>query len=214
MVLIYYDLNRLILSGENSETPYKRATKLIPLHQKGITFLTTTACHPYGKCIVTGDSSGQVKFFDCNFMLLFWYQDLKFGPVNCVSFATTSLFTEKNQSSFTESIKGKAYPTCATIGAEPFIIEDFIVSTSSAFMISVTVEGGLKKIILREHDSDVNGLTTHPVLNHVATCSHSGLVKIYDYESKLVVTMKSFGLNNSIQSCVYDKTGQYIGQLF
>lgn len=26
--------------------------------------------------------------------------------------------------------------------------------------------------------------------------------------------MKSFGLNNPIQSCVYDKTGQYIGQLF
>ncbi|CAH8574243.1 unnamed protein product [Schistosoma curassoni] len=209
-LLVIWESDKQPVKGENSETPYKRATKLIPLHQKGITFLTTTACHPYGKCIVTGDSSGQVKFFDCNFMLLFWYQDLKFGPVNCVSFATTSLFTEKNQSSFAESIKGKDYPTCATIGAEPFIIEDFIVSTSSAYMISVTVEGGLKKIILREHDSDVNGLTTHPVLNHVATCSHSGLVKIYDYESKLVVTMKSFGLNNPIQSCVYDKTGQYI----
>ncbi|CAH8571829.1 unnamed protein product [Schistosoma guineensis] len=209
-LLVIWESDKQPVKGENSETPYKRATKLIPLHQKGITFLTTAACHPYGKCIVTGDSSGQVKFFDCNFMLLFWYQDLKFGPVNCVSFATTSLFTEINQSSFTESIKGKYYPTCATIGAEPFIIEDFIVSTSSAFMISVTVEGGLKKIILREHDSDVNGLTTHPVLNHVATCSHSGLVKIYDYESKLVVTMKSFGLNNPIQSCVYDKTGQYI----
>ncbi|XP_018655297.1 putative wd-repeat protein [Schistosoma mansoni] len=233
VALIYYDLNHLILSGDNYETPYKRATKLIPLHEKGITFLTTTACHPYGKCIVTGDSSGQVKFFDCSFMLLFWYQDLKFGPVNCISFATTSLLTEylfivcnllqfildkniaalscrKNQSSLTESIKGKDYPTCATIGAEPFIIEDFIVSTSSAVMISVTVEGGFKKVFLIEHDSDVNALTTHPVLNHIATCSYSGLIKVYDYESKLVITMKSFGLNNPIQSCVYDKTGQYL----
>ncbi|TNN20987.1 Cilia- and flagella-associated protein [Schistosoma japonicum] len=147
-------------------------------------------------------------------MLLFWYQDLKFGPVNCVSFATTNLFADitsrKQQSSFLEFIKDKVYPTCATINAEPFIVEDFIVGTSNAVMIAVTVEGGFKKIILRDHDSDVNGLTTHPILNHVATCSHSGLIKVYDYESKLAIAMKCFGVDNPIQSCSYDKTGQYI----
>ncbi|KAK4470367.1 hypothetical protein MN116_005929 [Schistosoma mekongi] len=213
-LLVVWEADKHHVKGENVETPYKRATKLIPLHENGITFLTITNCHPCGKCIVTGDSGGQVKFFDCNFMLLFWYQDLKFGPVNCVSFATTNLFADitsrKQQPGFTEFIKNKVYPTCATINAEPFIVEDFIVSTSNAVMISVTVEGGFKKIILRDHDSDVNGLTTHPILNHVATCSHSGLIKVYDYDSKLVIAMKSFGIDNPIQSCSYDKTGQYI----
>ncbi|CAH8520887.1 unnamed protein product [Schistosoma turkestanicum] len=213
-LLVIWESDKQPSKGENSETPYKRASKLIPLHEKGITFVTITDCHPCGKCIVTGDSGGRVKFLDDNFMLLFWYDDLKCGPVNCVSFATTSLFTEKNQPSFIESVKGKDYPTCATITAEPFIVEDFIVSTSNAAMISVKVEGGFQKIILRDHDSDVNGLTTHPVMNHVAACSHSGLLKVYDYESKLVIAMKSFGVNNPIQSCVYDKTGQFIGQLF
>ncbi|CAH8589612.1 unnamed protein product [Heterobilharzia americana] len=199
------------LKRDNSETPYKRATKVLPLHDKGVTFLTVTTCYPCGKCIVTGDISGQVKFFDCNFMLLFWYQDLKFGPINCVSFAKTSLFNEDIHSyRCTASVKQRDYPSCATIDGEPFVVEDFIVSTSNAVMISVTVEGGFRKLIIRDHDSHINGITAHPILNHVASCSYSGLVKVYDYETKMPISLKSFGTSNPIQTCAYDKTGQYI----
>nr|CAH8857556.1 unnamed protein product [Trichobilharzia regenti] len=204
-LLVVWEADREPVKGDNSETPYKRATKVIPLHDKAITFLTITTCYPAGKCIVTGDSSGQVKFFDCNFMLLFWYQDIKCGPINSVSFATTSLFDD-----FTTFIKQKDYPTCATIDGEAFVVENFIVNTSNAVMISVTVEGGFKKLLLRDHDSDVNGISAHPILNHVAACSHSGNLKIYDYETKLLIKLKSFGSDNSIETCAYDKSGQYI----
>ncbi|CAH8560993.1 unnamed protein product [Heterobilharzia americana] len=204
-LLVVWGADNEPVKGDNSETPYKRATKVLPLHDKGVTFLTVTTCYPCGKCIVTGDISGQVKFFDCNFMLLFWYQDLKFGPINCVSFAKTSLFNE-----CTASVKQRDYPSCATIDGEPFVVEDFIVSTSNAVMISVTVEGGFRKLIIRDHDSHINGITAHPILNHVASCSYSGLVKVYDYETKMPISLKSFGASNPIQTCAYDKTGQYI----
>ncbi|TNN20988.1 Cilia- and flagella-associated protein [Schistosoma japonicum] len=62
-LLVVWEADKQPAKGEDFETPYKRATKLIPLHENGITFLTITDCHPCGKCIVTGDSGGQVKFF-------------------------------------------------------------------------------------------------------------------------------------------------------
>ena len=60
----------------------RRATKLIKLHSGALLSLQTV-----GELLVSGGQDGHVRFFDFDFRVVAWFEDLDAGPVSSVSFA-------------------------------------------------------------------------------------------------------------------------------
>ncbi|KAA3674594.1 uncharacterized protein DEA37_0003711 [Paragonimus westermani] len=145
-LLVVWETDKTNLQKDAAESRYKKAVKLVPIHDKPITFLTITKRLLCKFCIVTGDVTGVIKFFDTNYMLLYWYQNLNAGPIASISFASRGILDESSM-----LLKSTEYPELSTIPGEKFVVEDFIVTTAHANMISVTVDGS---VITRPEQQD------------------------------------------------------------
>ena len=60
----------------------KRASKVVRLHSAAVNSLVTEG--PY---LVSGGAEGHIRFFDFDFRIIAWFEDLDAGPVSSVSFA-------------------------------------------------------------------------------------------------------------------------------
>ncbi|TGZ62466.1 hypothetical protein CRM22_007426 [Opisthorchis felineus] len=201
-LLVIWELDKVERKKDEPDSPYKKAIKLIQIHDKPITFITVTRCRLSNYSIVTGDAAGTIKFFDTNYRILFWYDNLNSGPIASISFAQRGILDGASK-----LLDSSEYPQRATIAGERFVVEDFMVTTHHAAMISVTVDGSFLKFIKRENHEEVTGLSTHPSMPHLATCSLTGLLKVFDYKRKKVIRMKNYGPDDPIQTCCYNATG-------
>ena len=55
---------------------------MVKLHSGPIHFLVTA-----GQYLVSGGADGHIRFFDFNFRVVAWFEDLDAGPVSSISFA-------------------------------------------------------------------------------------------------------------------------------
>lgn len=90
----------------------RRATKLVKLHSGAILFVDTI-----GDLLVTGAADGHVRFFDFEFRVVAWFEDLDAGPVTRVSFAHQP-----------GALKGDGTPALRC--------PDFVVGTANSLIIS------------------------------------------------------------------------------
>ena len=90
----------------------RRATKMLPLSQQGVGVVATA-----GDYIVVGSDDGAVRFYDFQFRLHAWFEDLDAGPITSVSFANMPPPPPLDQGGFT--------------------VADFIVGTSKALVVGV-----------------------------------------------------------------------------
>ncbi|XP_029916202.1 cilia- and flagella-associated protein 251 [Myripristis murdjan] len=177
-----------------SQSFTRKAIKLIPLQEHSITVLTTT-----DSCIVTGDTLGHIKFYDENFMLLGWYSE--FGLDSIVSISFSKECTPRCT---------QAYPEDCTLEVKPFIVRNFVVSTLSSTVVHVNAESGVPQILLREHYEPLHAVACHPRQPLVAMGSHSGILKLWDYNSKLTIVSRVFETERHIQCIAFDPQGLYM----
>ncbi|CAH8521462.1 unnamed protein product [Dicrocoelium dendriticum] len=96
-------------------------------------------------------------------------------------------------------LESTEYPQCSTIPGERFVVEDFLVSTGRAKILNVKVDGGRMTVYKRGNHEEVTGVAAHPQLPHIAVCSLTGQLKIYDYEQKYVcVTFRKSPNSNEL----------------
>nr|KAG5708132.1 hypothetical protein BaRGS_002868 [Batillaria attramentaria] len=106
--------------------------------------------------------------------------------------------------------EGSNFPPDATIPAPKFVIRDFVVGSSLAIIGNITADGSKVQVIQREHDAATHALAAHPHLPHIAVGSYSGLLKIWNYETKTVMVSRTFDRGSHIRSCTYDPKGSYL----
>ncbi|KAL4223798.1 Cilia- and flagella-associated protein 251 [Mactra antiquata] len=197
--LVVWDNNKPVTKVVSSEpSANKKALKIIRLQDRGISVITTT-----DRYIVVGDVAGHVKFFDQSLKLVHWYQDLNLGPVAAISFAFNPEFLGIAR-------EGTNYPPDATIQARQFVIRDFVVGSNIAIFGNVTADGTNVKVIHREHDSAIHALAAHPTEPCVVIGSYSGLLKVLNYEKKVVMVTRTFERGNLIRCCNYSPNGAYL----
>ncbi|BHF60831.1 Cilia- and flagella-associated protein 251 [Sparganum proliferum] len=204
-ILVVWQTSHRPKKAFTQESCYKSAVKLVPMHKAAITFLGITSCVSTGVSIVTGDAEGRIRFSDPNFLLLYWYNEARFGEIMSISFADRGLI----DGGLTQFANTK-YPEDATIPREKFVVEDFVVSTSHAVLASIGVEGKVVKLIQREEYSIVNAVATHPKLDLVTVAGYCGMVKTWNYKSILPVKTRIFDKGTEFQSCAYDPNGQFL----
>ncbi|KAL5113063.1 hypothetical protein TcWFU_010181 [Taenia crassiceps] len=187
---------------------FRTATRLVPLHQTGVTFLTVTSCVSSKVAIVTGDESGYIRFSDSKFKLLHWHHDLKSGPISSVSFAETGLFNECNifEKYGLEEFRGQTDHVDTLDPSFTFVTEDFFISTSQAIILSLQVKDKTVKLLERDQCATINSIATHPFRDLITTVGHSGMIKTWNY--KWLVPVRTRMLENQQpNSCAFDPYG-------
>ncbi|XP_062873714.1 cilia- and flagella-associated protein 251 [Trichomycterus rosablanca] len=171
-----------------------KATKLIPLQTDGITVMCL--CDSF---IVTGDVRGRVTFYDENFRLVYCYSEFSSDPIVSISFSKEicSGISVENQED-------------RTLNAKSLVSRNFVISTASAAVIHVKAQGSVAQTLLKEHSESLSAVACHPKQPLVAMGSHSGILKIWDYERKVAVLSRIFHTEKRIQCITYDPQGFYL----
>ncbi|OQS00453.1 hypothetical protein ACHHYP_03538 [Achlya hypogyna] len=198
--LILWD-SSLVKNGETVVHSDKKAVKIVRMagtdaHKPvAINFLTDMDGY-----LVVGANDGAVRFYDFDFRLVAWFEDLCAGPVKAVSFANTET------------------PTDAT-PADAFRVPEFIVATSNAFILGITpsiheeydVEKRRGTLLMQGIADEIRGLATHPSAAHLVVSCDSGAIQLWDYVTKRLMMMRNFDVDKDRPQClVYEPHGRYI----
>ncbi|KAJ7388311.1 Cilia- and flagella-associated protein 251, partial [Desmophyllum pertusum] len=74
------------------------------------------------------------------------------------------------------------FPASSTLDANPFMVNDFVISTSTANIAHFATDGSELQFIRKEHDSDTHAIACHPSEPRLCIGSYSGLLQLWDYE--------------------------------
>lgn len=154
--------------------------------------------------LVLGSSDGAVRFYDFDFRLVAWFEDMNAGPVTSVSFASTpddALESNRDaqQPQQQQQLGGRRAQALADTD-ERFDVPEFVVGTASAFIV------GMTSALFAEYEPDkrrgtllmqgihdaIHGLAAHPLYTQLALSSYSGVLQLWDYSSKRLVMMRKF----------------------
>ncbi|XP_059920515.1 cilia- and flagella-associated protein 251 [Gadus macrocephalus] len=183
----------LVLWDEGEEAAGRNAIKLLPLQREAITVLTST-----DRWIVTGDVLGHIKFYDENFRLMSWYSDFSLDAIASISFSKDAA-PEPSQD----------YPESCILADQPFVSRSFVVSTVRATVVHVKTPGGGPQTLLREHCAPLHAVACHPRRPILAMGSHSGILKVCDYNTKLTLASRVYE-SERIQCLIFDPQGFYV----
>uniref|UniRef100_A0A672JU70 Cilia- and flagella-associated protein 251 n=1 Tax=Salarias fasciatus TaxID=181472 RepID=A0A672JU70_SALFA len=173
----------------NQNFPSERV-KIIPLQKSLITLLTVT-----DSCIVTGDTQGQIRFYDENFCLLTWYSEFKLDAIVSISFSK-------------ECTEG--HLDDCTLEAAPVILRNFVVSTVSSTVVHVDAQRSSSRILLQEDYEPIHTVACHPDLPAVAIGNQRGVLKVWDYNNKVTTDRRVFETEKQIQCLTFDPKGIYL----
>lgn len=183
-----------LVSGPEDQagTDERRASKVVKLHSGPINFLCTV-----GDYLVSGGSDGHVRFFDFNFRVVAWFEDLDAGPVSSISFAHQPAM-----------LKSK--------GSE-LACPDFVIGTTNALIVACTasmfeeLEPKARRgtLLVQGQDAAVTGLALHPSLTRFAVTGRSGLLQLWDYAERRLLLMRMY--DTLLGNCVaFSPNGKFL----
>lgn len=178
----------------------KKALKLMHLQKDAITVLTT-----HDRYYVTGDTRGQVKFYDQQLQLVNWYSHLNLTPIYSMSFSKCPPIAASEKT---------LYPEDCSIKGDQFAISNFIVSTSDGMVLHVFTDGTMLKKVLQEPTEAVHALACHPSKTQIAVGSYNGILKVWDYRDRKSFISRKFGKDKSLHCLAYDPKGFFLAAGF
>jgi WD40 repeat protein len=200
--LILWDRSMVGVSEGHGNPTDRRATKMLPLSQLGIGVVATA-----GDYVVVGSDDGAVRFYDFQFRLHAWFEDLDAGPVTSVSFANMLPPPPLDQGGFT--------------------VADFVVGTSKALVVGVdplcfnelTADRRRGTLLTQGIDSEICGTAVHPARPHLAIVAASGTVQLWDFEEKRLMMVRVLELREPTEKrptgskpvlTTYDPLGRFL----
>jgi len=154
----------------------RRATKLVKLHSGAVRFIDSI-----GDLIVTGASDGHVRFFDHEFRVVAWFEDLDAGPVTSISFAY-------QPAALGSAETGKLSCPDFVVGTE----NSLVIACQAAMFDQLTPDLRRGTLLVQGQDAPVHGLAAHPSLSRFACTGHSGLLQLWDYAEKRLLLLRMF----------------------
>ncbi|KAK5871136.1 hypothetical protein PBY51_004032 [Eleginops maclovinus] len=183
--LVVWDLVEDLAGNQSLPT-----VKLIPIQRHPITALTVT-----DSFIVTGDSQGHINFYDERFLRLTSYTNFNLDAIVSISFSK-------------ECTEG--YLEECTVEAKPLIIRNFVLSTISSTVVHVNTQNGTPDILLHEECGPVHAVACHPQQPTVAMGNQKGVLKVWDYNTKVIICSRFFETEKQIQCVTFDPKGFYL----
>ena len=188
------------------------AIKILKLVKSGINLIDTVL----DKFIVCGCADGAVRFFDFQFRVVAWFEDIQAGHITSISFA------DQNSQAPTPGGPAPAPAAQAQAGQvsmEEFSVSDFVVGTSSGKVLQLdsktmehlTPDKRRGKLLIQGFDDEVHALDAHPSLPLFAVGTAKGSLQIWDVDDRKMVTSRKFEVgeasSNAPTTTVPAKTG-------
>ncbi|TMW56015.1 hypothetical protein Poli38472_008663 [Pythium oligandrum] len=165
--------------------------------------------------LVLGSSDGAVRFYDFDFRLVAWFEDMNAGPVMSVSFATSNAAPSPSTSNNRSKTASRRSPSDehgppAQEDEEFFHVPDFVVGTASAFIVGMSAdlfaeheaERRRGTLLMQGINDEIHGLATHPKYSQLALSSYSGAVQLWDYNSRRLIMMRKFDAEKFRPQCL------------
>lgn len=139
--------------------------------------------------VVCGCEDSGVRFFDFQFRVVAWYEDIKSGPITSLSFA--------------ESAIPKSAPSTAAGNApssEDFSVPDCVVATTEGKILrlesksveQLTERSRRGELLVKGFDGDVNAMDAHPSLPLFAVGTNIGTLQIWDIDDRGISAVRKF----------------------
>lgn len=131
--------------------------------------------------LAVGTQDGAVRFYDFDFRLVAWYEDLNAGPITSISFANTPVNPE-------------------LVNLNEFVVPKFLVGTTQAFIIGVdpamfndpSKDKRRGALLAQGMDDEIHGLSAHPQQPLIALSCYGGSIQLWNFESKRLIKMRAF----------------------
>lgn len=161
--------------------PERTASKLIRLGEGSLTVVTVV-----GNFLCLAGEDGAVRFYDLQFRLEAWFEDMEAGPVTSVSFSAAQV--------------PRSNPARLD-----FVVPDFVVGTRQAYVVAmeaalfeeVDSDNRRGTLLVQGMSDEVHGIAMNPKKNEIAIACYSGGLYLWDYNSK-VRTYNPSELNKAI----------------
>ncbi|KAG7390472.1 hypothetical protein PHYPSEUDO_007698 [Phytophthora pseudosyringae] len=190
-----------------SSFPERKAVKIVRLAggvepQRNVALTVIVDMDGY---LVLGSSDGAVRFYDFDFRLVAWFEDMNAGPVTSVSFALPAGATNGDN-----NLGDGVRPRGDDADGESFHVPDFIVSTASAFIVGMSAElfgehepeRRRGTLLMQGINDSIHGLAAHPRLSQLALSSYSGVVQLWDYSAKRLIMVRRFDSEKLRPQCL------------
>jgi WD40 repeat protein len=194
VVLWDYPVSELVQSSGRD------AIKILKLINKsGINLLDTVS----DRYVVCGCADGGVRFFDFQFRVVAWFEDIQQGQITSVSFAETAS-------------PASAPSTTGNATMDEFTVPTFIVGTTKGKIIRL--ESKLVDDISEEHrrgtllvqgfDGDVFALDAHPSLPVAAIGTTTGTLQLWDLDDRVISATRRINPEESGNKGKKEKKGE------
>lgn len=149
--------------------------------------ITLLAAH--NSLLAACGADGSVRFYDHDFRIIAWYEDIHAGAIHSLSFAAScDPYTVANTADTSHK-------------EELFYIQNFIISTEAAQVIQVEaatfdepIPNNRKgQVVLQGCDQRISCVATHPTEAVLLVALESGQIQAWDYEARAVRVIKSLG---------------------
>ncbi|CAD7967330.1 unnamed protein product [Amoebophrya sp. A120] len=190
--VVIWDLSLIV--DDLSRPDERRAVKILRLCPPEVSLHVLKVL---GNFVVAGSSDGAVRFYDYQFRLQAWFEDLSAGSVTSVSFDfanSTSVQMDSNNGFSSSSMEQSGSTDFQ------FSCPNFIVATASALVVACKSDLFFElepqqrrgRLVLQGLDSPVHGLCCHPSEPLVAVSGLSGFIHLWNYHSRTLQTVKIF----------------------
>lgn len=184
-----------IADGSVEELAERSAVKMIHLGEGALNVVTTVD----DKYVCLAGEDGAVRFYDMQFRLEAWFEDLEAGPITSVSFS--------------------AAPPNVDPSRLDFSVPDIIVGTRNGYIVGleavvfeeVEPEARRGTLLVQGMSDEVHGIATHPSQPYVVIASYSGALYLWDYNQKVLVMVRQFDASRLRPRCVaYEPNANYL----
>uniref|UniRef100_A0A8C7Z5G8 Cilia- and flagella-associated protein 251 n=1 Tax=Oryzias sinensis TaxID=183150 RepID=A0A8C7Z5G8_9TELE len=145
--------------------------------------------------IITGDTKGDIYFYDETLSLLLLYNKLNLDPIASISFTKEC---------------NKGHKQDCILEDEPVVKGNLVICTVNSTVLKLNTQShSIQTLVHREHELH-HAVACHPSEPFVALGSQRGILKVWDYNKNIVTGRRVFETEGSIQCVSFDLNGIYL----
>lgn len=180
----------------------RRAVKVVRLHSGA----AITCVEVVDGFLVTAATDGYVRFYDYEFRIVAWFEELDAGPVRALSFAATDAVPGPGP-------YAKATAKAGTLRCPPFIVAStagLIVGADDRCFEEADEVKRRGTLLVQGFDAAVTAVAAHPEAATVAAVTASSSLILFDVDARRLSLVRAFAGKVAATALAFSADGSHI----